>query len=297
MASEKVTEVEMEKISPAEERESEDAEKGKVRETKAEEKEAENPEGKEDKEKEDDDPLYSKLNNPTEDVYSLARMPGSPRKDQKDVYRKVRLYRRLCVALLIVCVVLLAVLLALAVKLSEAQSSQRYQPAAESSTAPASCSLQTCEALFPTLMASHHSGEAGEPQHVVADNHAGLVCSECGKGWLKYDDSCYLLSRVRRTWQESREECLKLGGDLTVIRSERVQRFLTNKGLMQYWIGLHRSETQEWTWINNTALTTGYWATNLQEGNCVFLNGGKWHKGNWHSSRCELYSNYICQRG
>ena len=34
MASEKVTEVEMEKISPAEEKEREDAEKGKVRETK-----------------------------------------------------------------------------------------------------------------------------------------------------------------------------------------------------------------------------------------------------------------------
>ncbi|KAL6489522.1 hypothetical protein MHYP_G00032630 [Metynnis hypsauchen] len=231
------------------------------------------------------------------DEKALAASKQPPSTASTDVCRKVSLYRRLCVVLLIVCVVLLAVLLALAVKLSEARSSQQYHPVVESSTKPAICSQETCEALFPTLTASHRSGDKGEPQHVTADNHAGLVCSECGKGWLKFDDSCYLLSRVRLSWQDSREECLNLGGDLVVIQNERLQKFLTNKGLMQYWIGLRRSETQDWTWNNNTALTTSYWARNLQEGNCVFLNGGKWHKGNWHPSPCSFYSNYICQRG
>ncbi|XP_036451275.1 C-type lectin domain family 2 member D isoform X2 [Colossoma macropomum] len=295
MASEKVTEVEMEKISPAERKENDYVEKGELRETKEEKevegKEKEKTEGKEDKEKEEeeeDDPMYSTLNNPTEDIYSLTELPGSPKQHQsKDVHKKVTLYRRLCVILLIICVVLLAVLLALAVKLSEAQSSQR--PTVESSVAPADCSLQACEALFP-----HRSDNTEEPRH---ENHARLWCSECGKSWLKFDNSCYLLSRARLTWQESRKECQNLGGDLVVIRNERVQKFLTNKGLMQYWIGLHRSENQEWTWINNTALTTGYWAKSLQEGNCVFLSGGKMPKGNWHKSQCSVYSNYICQRG
>ncbi|KAI4889027.1 hypothetical protein NFI96_026591 [Prochilodus magdalenae] len=374
MASEKVTEVEMETISPVEKAESEDAEKGKVPETK--ETYEKGAEGKEKEEKQkEDDPLYSKLKNPTEDIYSLALLPTSPKEgedlslhvntltksehamkgrgkkpspesvgrnlkelgkpvlvsaqstarpapapappdgpgrlgtadmyvklcnfgiyadrkapskqqDGTDVNKKVTFYRRLSVVLLLISVLLLAVLLALAVKLSEAKSSQQCSPAEESPITPSLCTRKMCTEMYPGPAISYR---------IV--NPVSHVCSECGKGWLKFENSCYLLSRERQTWENSRDECQKLGADLVIIHNEQLQRFLTNKGLMQYWIGLRRSEGQDWAWINNTALTTGYWARNLEGGDCVFLNGGKWPRFNWHSSSCELNSNYICQRG
>lgn len=40
---------------------------------------------------------------------------------------------------------------------------------------------------------------------------------------MKFDNSCYFMSKERLSWQESREACQKQGGDLAVIDSEHVQ--------------------------------------------------------------------------
>ncbi|XP_007250952.3 CD209 antigen-like protein E isoform X1 [Astyanax mexicanus] len=277
MASEKVTEVEMEEITPAEEKEDKEAGKG---EKEPEEKVKKN---KEEEDEEDNDDQYSKLNSPTEDIYSLATHPTSPPK-LEDVYRKVILYRRLSAVLLLICVLLLAVLLALAVKLSEAKSSQECPTNAvdvERTTAGEVCSRSVCEAMYP-------------PGRIQAPN--GHACSECGRGWLKFEDSCYFLSQTRLNWLQSREQCKKMGGDLVVISNERVQRFLTQNGLMMYWIGLSRSDSQQWTWINNTVLMNSYWSDTRQDGDCVFLNGGSKPRKNWYPNQCAAVSHYICQK-
>lgn len=52
---------------------------------------------------------------------------------------------------------------------------------------------------------------------------AERLCSNCAKGWLKFENTCYFLSQNRLTWQKSREECQRKGGDLAVITNERVQ--------------------------------------------------------------------------
>uniref|UniRef100_W5LJF5 Si:dkey-26c10.5 n=1 Tax=Astyanax mexicanus TaxID=7994 RepID=W5LJF5_ASTMX len=201
-----------------------------------------------------------------------------------DVYRKVILYRRLSAVLLLICVLLLAVLLALAVKLSEAKSSQECPTNAvdvERTTAGEVCSRSVCEAMYP-------------PGRIQAPN--GHACSECGRGWLKFEDSCYFLSQTRLNWLQSREQCKKMGGDLVVISNERVQRFLTQNGLMMYWIGLSRSDSQQWTWINNTVLMNSYWSDTRQDGDCVFLNGGSKPRKNWYPNQCAAVSHYICQK-
>ncbi|XP_072536674.1 CD209 antigen-like protein C isoform X2 [Salminus brasiliensis] len=205
-----------------------------------------------------------------------------------DVYRKLTVYRRLSAILLLLCVVLLAVLLALAVKLSEAKSSQacptneHVDVDVERTTAAGVCSRQECQAMFPQELTQEQNGR---------------VCNECGKGWLKFEGSCYFLSQTRLSWPKSREECKKKGGDLVVISSERVQRFLTQKGLMLYWIGLSRFESQQWTWINSTALMSSYWAGSPEGGDCAFLSGGRTPRRNWYSNPCAALSHYICQRG
>lgn len=52
---------------------------------------------------------------------------------------------------------------------------------------------------------------------------AGHLCSDCGKGWLRFENTCYFMSQNRLNWQLSREECQRKGGDLAVITNQRVQ--------------------------------------------------------------------------
>ncbi|KAK3551113.1 hypothetical protein QTP70_014005 [Hemibagrus guttatus] len=192
-----------------------------------------------------------------------------------DVYRRVRLYKRISAVFSILSLLLLAVVLALAMKssVSEVQSSQKC----------------------PDL-----SAEVKKMQN-YSPNQARCQCSECGRGWVKFESSCYFISKERRKWQESREACQKQGGDLVVINSERVQRFLTENWRMLYWIGLNYSEQKQWMWINNTAPTQSYWSYGQpnpdSQGFCALLNGGTSYMNNWHSNACEVYSHYICQSG
>ncbi|XP_066539522.1 CD209 antigen-like protein C isoform X2 [Hoplias malabaricus] len=215
------------------------------------------------------------------DEKALAASKQQQPPQSTDVYKKVTFYRRLSAFLLLLCFVLLAVVVALAVTTqSSKQCPTLVDP--ESMSKAGVCNRQACEKILSSQPVS---------SNVVT------ACTECGKDWLKFEDSCYFLSRVRLTWQESRNECHKIGGDLVVISNERVQKFLTQKGSMLYWIGLNRSlGTEPWTWINNTSLITGYWAENLQNGNCVFLKAKMWFKKNWHLSPCTDISHYICQK-
>nr|XP_029507126.1 C-type lectin domain family 12 member B-like isoform X2 [Oncorhynchus nerka] len=47
--------------------------------------------------------------------------------------------------------------------------------------------------------------------------------SGCPVGWRKFDCSCYFLSIVSKTWEESRQDCLNRGGDLVIIQSREEQ--------------------------------------------------------------------------
>lgn len=60
---------------------------------------------------------------------------------------------------------------------------------------------------------------AAPPKCVCAEH----LCRDCGRGWLRFENTCYFLSQNRLTWQQSRKECQKKGGDLAVITNERVQ--------------------------------------------------------------------------
>uniref|UniRef100_A0A9J7ZY04 Si:dkey-26c10.5 n=1 Tax=Cyprinus carpio carpio TaxID=630221 RepID=A0A9J7ZY04_CYPCA len=137
------------------------------------------------------------------------------------------------------------------------------------------CSLKKCHEVYQL------------PQH---------LCTECGKGWLRFENTCYFLSQNRFTWQQSRQECQRLGGDLAVITNERVQMYLSRKGSLHYWIGLNHLGTNEWTWINNTVSTVRYWGDLSLPGECAILAGNEPPERSWRPSSCSLYLQYICQK-
>ncbi|XP_067106362.1 C-type lectin domain family 4 member M-like [Osmerus mordax] len=89
-----------------------------------------------------------------------------------------------------------------------------------------------------------------------------VIAKTCPQGWEKFGTSCYYISTEKRTWEESRQDCLNRGADLVVIDSREEQRFLLSFGTT-VWIGLTDKDTEgTWTWVD-TSLTNGspkFWA-------------------------------------
>nr|XP_029502745.1 CD209 antigen-like protein C isoform X1 [Oncorhynchus nerka] len=75
--------------------------------------------------------------------------------------------------------------------------------------------------------------------------------------WQKFESSWYFLSTETRTWEESRQDCLKRGADLVITNSDKEQTFLFNLK-KRVWIGLTDSDNEgTWKWVDGTPLTTG----------------------------------------
>ncbi|XP_071264027.1 CD209 antigen-like isoform X2 [Salvelinus alpinus] len=84
-----------------------------------------------------------------------------------------------------------------------------------------------------------------------------VIEQHCQEGWRYFDSSLYFLSTEKKTWVESRQDCLERGADLVIINSREEQIFAFNLHL-KVWIGLTDSVTEgTWKWVDGTTLTTG----------------------------------------
>ncbi|KAF5904450.1 killer cell lectin-like receptor subfamily B member 1C isoform X1, partial [Clarias magur] len=213
MDTEEMTAVEMRELTLADVQEDKAAEKGQIKgaKEKAQEEEGEST-------------AYFKVSNISESFSTAALIRSTPKED-KDVYKKLRLFKWISAVFIVLTLVLLAVVLALVVKLYEPQS------------------CQNCQAL------------ASKVERTAYTSTQEYQCSECAKDWVRVNDSCYFIAKERLSWQESRESCQKQGGDLVVVDNESVQRLLSRTRGLLFWIGLRYSENEQWMWVNNNALT------------------------------------------
>ncbi len=42
-------------------------------------------------------------------------------------------------------------------------------------------------------------------------------------GWVRFNNSLYYISSLKKSWQESRNDCLQRGADLVIINSKKEQ--------------------------------------------------------------------------
>ncbi|XP_075897249.1 hepatic lectin isoform X2 [Nelusetta ayraudi] len=221
---------------------------------------------------------YSKLQRPQEDIYAEAfycdtsefKKAGKPTGETGNI----RLYKAASVFLAVLCVLLLLATIALAVKL---QNGSGVCPVPEDAR---SCSADECESVCATV----------QPRF---DSRSGHICYQCPPGWLKFQERCFYLSTTRLSWELGQKNCSASGGSLAVIDSKAIQDFLTQKGNLNYWIGLKHDSA--WTWVDKTVLRRSYWADNTQAKGCATLRSEEPAEKNWKSGSCSMYTYFICQ--
>uniref|UniRef100_A0A8P4K6E4 C-type lectin domain-containing protein n=1 Tax=Dicentrarchus labrax TaxID=13489 RepID=A0A8P4K6E4_DICLA len=118
--------------------------------------------------------------------------------------------------------------------------------------------------------------------------------------WVDFNDSVYYISSIKKTWNASRDDCLKKGADLMIINSEEEQVY--RNILDNMWIGLTDSETEgTWKWVDGTPLTTSYWMDgepynyDLKEEDCVEVKQHE-KKNSWNDKPCDLPNFWICEK-
>ncbi|XP_071222416.1 C-type lectin domain family 4 member M-like isoform X2 [Salvelinus alpinus] len=120
--------------------------------------------------------------------------------------------------------------------------------------------------------------------------------------WRKFNSSLYYISNEYKTWEDSRQDCLKRGADLAVINSEEEQVFISQLNTKP-WIGLTDKDSEgTWKWVDGTPLTTAFWFT--EEPNDGAVNGEDcvslyYHTQsvlkNWNDLACNTESIWICE--
>uniref|UniRef100_A0A3Q4G777 C-type lectin domain-containing protein n=1 Tax=Neolamprologus brichardi TaxID=32507 RepID=A0A3Q4G777_NEOBR len=79
------------------------------------------------------------------------------------------------------------------------------------------------------------------------------------QGWVYFRGSFYYISYIKKSWSDSREDCLQRGADLVIISSTEEQNFI-RLFRRNTWIGL--SDTEEegtWKWVDGSLLNKNCW--------------------------------------
>ncbi|XP_042340447.1 C-type lectin domain family 4 member F-like [Plectropomus leopardus] len=120
------------------------------------------------------------------------------------------------------------------------------------------------------------------------------------QGWVFFGGSLYLTSSIKKTWQDSRDDCVHRGAKLMIINSYEEQEF-ARKNKKTMWIGLSDRATEGvWRWVDETPLITSFWGKgepNNYEGrneDCVAVN---YHgdTNNWNDLECGSENFWICE--
>ncbi|XP_055720845.1 C-type lectin domain family 4 member K-like [Salvelinus fontinalis] len=149
------------------------------------------------------------------------------------------------------------------------------------------------------------------------------ICGRCLPGWKLLNSVCYYFplsnSIPLKTWDRSRDNCIKKGADLAIIDSEEKQEFI-NKAIQAlryssgswhltgFWIGLKEEEDKEgtWAWLDGTDLTQGYWADgepndDMNNEDCAAIYSKNHPKTTWDAMKtwndapCRYALKWICE--
>ncbi|XP_012773461.4 uncharacterized protein LOC101487112 [Maylandia zebra] len=122
---------------------------------------------------------------------------------------------------------------------------------------------------------------------------------DCRENWVAFSDSLYQVSSEKKSWEESRQDCLQKGAHLMIINRREEQNFV-NQFKKSLWIGLTDSETDgRWKWVDGTRMTTSYWNSGEPNGgrteNCGQIKVYD-SQNSWNDETCSNKHFWICEK-
>ncbi|XP_027025200.1 macrophage mannose receptor 1 isoform X1 [Tachysurus fulvidraco] len=121
------------------------------------------------------------------------------------------------------------------------------------------------------------------------------------KVWVPFRGHCYAFIASRNeNWAHATVECMRMSASLVSVEDAAEATFIRQNieilhdEAKSFWIGLHRSYTGEWMWIDNTVVDYINWTPRSPStvGDCVEI---KSESGLWINSHCSGYRAYICK--
>ncbi|KAF7668435.1 hypothetical protein LDENG_00014620 [Lucifuga dentata] len=136
----------------------------------------------------------------------------------------------------------------------------------------------------------------------------------CPLKWTKFDSKCYsIITNRKGTWDESRRQCIAMGGNLASVLSRRVQAFLmtcmAEFATTDLWIGLNSLTDDEFYWTDGKPrryTNWGYSKNHRHQGSfyqrwneeqCVVMNSNPTIGiGKWLIRSCNDTNGFVCLR-
>ncbi|XP_073541017.1 uncharacterized protein [Phyllobates terribilis] len=120
-------------------------------------------------------------------------------------------------------------------------------------------------------------------------------CLLCPPDWRLHGEHCYYYSDGKeRTWNQSRDDCTKMGTDLLVIKDQEQQESINKMPIAQcgddtYWIGLHR-DGDVWRWLDGEHYSSSLFEIKTQKsGDCVSKT-----RSDYYQDDCNTTKRWIC---
>ncbi|CAJ1062861.1 C-type lectin domain family 4 member C-like [Xyrichtys novacula] len=129
-------------------------------------------------------------------------------------------------------------------------------------------------------------------------------CQPCQRGWVQFQGKCYLFYEKNYpwlTWQDSRTYCQDEAGDLVVVNNPQEQEFISrhihyyHDTYHGYWLGLQKSDTNRWQWVDGHYDTLGYWTEKGSQGPCGLMIPNKSLTASWYPAKCYFWNKFICE--
>ena len=121
-----------------------------------------------------------------------------------------------------------------------------------------------------------------------------------------YSDKEYLIFRIQKNFDDARDACQNLGGDLALVKTEMIQNALSpiivNLGRTPfsygYFIGMtDKIQERRWRWLDDTRLTYTNWNPREPNNSGNEDCGSMFRNGQWNDLACWRKTYYICERG
>ncbi|KAL0961813.1 hypothetical protein UPYG_G00332020 [Umbra pygmaea] len=119
------------------------------------------------------------------------------------------------------------------------------------------CSLCVLGTIGVLYASKSNQFESLKAQHRnLSERQTGVKCyKRCAEGWVYQQEKCYFFSTDEMNWNQSRGQCVSMGGDLVIINSQKEQKYLKSMNAT-FWIGLNDLETEGWwLWVDNKPLS------------------------------------------